>query len=179
MPKRGLNVNSCEIARFYKLHTKGLCEVIPMTVPRKSELFQDDLYPDTIGDIPALTAEEWLQGKDATPVLISLRDGYKPTKKIGINKVVKKSVGARANNASLDVNTVSAVDSNPGVTHTVDVTAVSNIPQGVDLQVLIDDIRKLKIIAKGHERRIKYLEERLAAYEDAGSADVYNADHME
>jgi len=23
------------VYRFYKLHTKGLCEVIPMTVPRK------------------------------------------------------------------------------------------------------------------------------------------------
>jgi len=25
----------CVDCRFYKLHTKGLCEVIPMTVPRK------------------------------------------------------------------------------------------------------------------------------------------------
>ncbi|ESO01082.1 hypothetical protein HELRODRAFT_112879 [Helobdella robusta] len=71
MPKRGLNVNACEIARFYKLHSKGLCEVIPMTVPRKSELFQDDLYPNTAGDIPALTAEEWISGKNAPPVLVS------------------------------------------------------------------------------------------------------------
>lgn len=70
MPKRGLDVNQNEIARFYKLHTKGLCEVIPFTVPRKSELFQDDLYPDTIGDTPALTAEEWMAGKDADPVLV-------------------------------------------------------------------------------------------------------------
>ena len=34
------------------------------------------------------------------------------------------------------------------------------------MQSLIDDVRKLKIIAKGHERRIKYLEEKLAAYEE-------------
>ncbi|VDQ02886.1 unnamed protein product [Trichobilharzia regenti] len=71
MPKRGLDVNQNEIARFYKLHAKGLCEVIPFTVPRKSELFQDDLYPDTIGDVPALTAEEWMSGKDSDPVLVS------------------------------------------------------------------------------------------------------------
>ncbi|ESO08845.1 hypothetical protein HELRODRAFT_74052 [Helobdella robusta] len=83
MPKRGINVNICEIARFYKLHTKGLCEVIPMTVPRKSELFQDDLYPDTPGDIPALTADEWLAGKNAPPVMVSLKDGYVSTRKTG------------------------------------------------------------------------------------------------
>jgi len=42
--------------------------------------------------------------------------------------------------------------------------------QGVDVQALLDDVRKLKIIAKGHERRIKYLEDRLAAYEDVATS---------
>jgi len=41
--------------------------------------------------------------------------------------------------------------------------------QGVDVQALLDDVRKLKIIAKGHERRIKYMEDRLAAYEDVAA----------
>ena len=44
--------------------------MIPMTVPRKSELFQDDLYPDTPGEIPAITAEEWFEGKTAPPILV-------------------------------------------------------------------------------------------------------------
>lgn len=35
MVKRGVDVTQCEIARFFKLHTKGLCEVISFTVPRK------------------------------------------------------------------------------------------------------------------------------------------------
>ena len=127
-------MTSCCLFRFYKLHNNGLCEVIPMTVPRKvcymvycvnppilqccasvygillhgssmivlllnsavitkrmilyfservrsrasatfvclqSELFQDDLYPDTAGDVPALTADEWAQGKNADPILVS------------------------------------------------------------------------------------------------------------
>ncbi|NXO61804.1 COR1B protein, partial [Phainopepla nitens] len=34
MPKRGLDVSKCEIARFYKLHERK-CEPIIMTVPRK------------------------------------------------------------------------------------------------------------------------------------------------
>uniref|UniRef100_A0A8D1TNK4 Coronin n=1 Tax=Sus scrofa TaxID=9823 RepID=A0A8D1TNK4_PIG len=79
MPKRGLEVNKCEIARFYKLHERR-CEPIAMTVPRKSDLFQEDLYPPTAGPDAALTAEEWLGGRDAGPLLISLKDGYVPPK---------------------------------------------------------------------------------------------------
>lgn len=41
----------------------------------QSELFQDDLFPDTQGDEPSLTADEWLEGKDADPKLISLKPG--------------------------------------------------------------------------------------------------------
>jgi len=81
MPKRGINLNINEISRFYKLHSSGLCEVIPFTVPRKSELFQDDLYPDTVGDTPAMTAEEWMSGKNAAPGKISLKDGFKEKEK--------------------------------------------------------------------------------------------------
>jgi len=74
MPKRGLNISGCEIARFYKLLNSGLCEVISFTVPRKSVLFQDDLYPDTASDEQAITADQWIGGQDAVPKLISLRD---------------------------------------------------------------------------------------------------------
>jgi len=35
MPKRGCDIHSNEIARLYKLHARGLCEVISFTVPRK------------------------------------------------------------------------------------------------------------------------------------------------
>uniref|UniRef100_A0A8B9TYA0 Coronin n=1 Tax=Anas zonorhyncha TaxID=75864 RepID=A0A8B9TYA0_9AVES len=90
MPKRGLDVSKCEIARFFKLHERK-CEPIVMTVPRKSDLFQDDLYPDTPGPEPALEADEWLSGKDAEPILISLRDGYVPVKNREL-KVVKKNI---------------------------------------------------------------------------------------
>ena len=79
MPKRGLDVNKCEIARFYKLHERK-CEPIIMTVPRKSDLFQDDLYPDTAGPDPAVEAEEWWAGKNGNPILISLKNGYVATK---------------------------------------------------------------------------------------------------
>jgi coronin-2 len=76
MPKRGVQTQLCEIFRFYKLHaTRGLCEPISMIVPRKSETYQDDLYPDTAAPTPALTPEEWIKGINHEPVLMSMKTG--------------------------------------------------------------------------------------------------------
>ena len=56
LPKRGCDTAQCEIFRFYKLHaTKDLVEPISMIVPRKSESFQDDIYPETQAPVPSLT----------------------------------------------------------------------------------------------------------------------------
>ena len=46
----------------------------------QSDLFQDDLYPDTAGPDPALEAEEWVAGQTAGPLLVSLRQAYVPSK---------------------------------------------------------------------------------------------------
>ncbi|XP_023485500.1 coronin-2A [Equus caballus] len=76
MPKRGLNVSSCEIFRFYKLiTTKSLIEPVSMIVPRRSESYQEDIYPPTAGAQPSLSAHEWLSGMNKGPVLVSLRPG--------------------------------------------------------------------------------------------------------
>ncbi|XP_046649722.1 coronin-2B-like isoform X3 [Daphnia pulicaria] len=76
MPKRGVQTQLCETFRFYKLHaTRGLCEPISMIVPRKSETYQDDLYPDTAAPTPSLTAEEWIKGTNRDPVLMSMKTG--------------------------------------------------------------------------------------------------------
>jgi len=80
MPKRALDINKCEIARIYKLHPKCLIEPISFIVPRKSDNFHDDLFPDTQGDKPSLTADEWIAGKNANPLLISLKDGFVPSR---------------------------------------------------------------------------------------------------
>ncbi|KAM9314181.1 coronin-2A [Pholidichthys leucotaenia] len=76
MPKRGLDVSSCEVFRFYKLVTvKSLIEPLSMIVPRRSESYQEDLYPMTAANKPALTADEWLNGINKGPVLMSLKPG--------------------------------------------------------------------------------------------------------
>ncbi|CAL9692732.1 unnamed protein product [Knipowitschia caucasica] len=112
MPKRGLEVNKCEIARFYKLHERK-CEPIIMTVPRKSDLFQEDLYPDTIGPEPSVEADDWFAGKEAPPILISLKDGFVATTKTKEFKVHKSllkttsgSAAAGASDSSEDVQTL-------------------------------------------------------------------------
>lgn len=46
----------------------------------QSDLFQEDLYPDTIGPEPSVEADEWFQGKNGEPILISLKDGFTVTK---------------------------------------------------------------------------------------------------
>ncbi|VDN02196.1 unnamed protein product [Thelazia callipaeda] len=72
MPKLGLNSNENEIARIYKVTTKGVVEELQFFVPRKSDLYQADLYPDTRSRVPALTAEEFIEGKNAPPNLVAV-----------------------------------------------------------------------------------------------------------
>ncbi|GFO43244.1 coronin [Plakobranchus ocellatus] len=163
MPKRGLNFGSCEIARFYKLHNNGLCEVIPFTVPRKSELFQDDLYPDTASLEPAIYADDFFAGKDALPVLMALKGESTPKRTVKqarkpnvLNQASKTPAAQTSNNASADASAAApATESAPAPA----------LPPGFDPQAILDDMRKLKLIVKAHERRIKTLEERLQQYE--------------
>jgi len=75
VPKRALAISECEIARGLKLAAE-VCEPISFRVPRKSDLFQDDLYPDTYAGEAALTAEEWMGGANADPKKISLAAGW-------------------------------------------------------------------------------------------------------
>ncbi|XP_017204422.1 coronin-6 isoform X8 [Oryctolagus cuniculus] len=148
MPKRGLDVSKCEIARFYKLHERK-CEPIIMTVPRKSDLFQDDLYPDTPGPEPALEADEWLAGQDAEPVLISLKDGYVPPKHREL-RVTKRNIldvrppaGPRRSQSASDA---------PLAQHT--------------LETILEEIKALRERVQAQEQRITALENMLCELVD-------------
>jgi len=71
IPKRALDILGCEIVRILKLN-KSSVQPISFRVPRKFEVFQDDLYPDTYAGVPGLTAEQWLSGENADAVLCKL-----------------------------------------------------------------------------------------------------------
>uniref|UniRef100_A0A8C4S9H7 Coronin n=1 Tax=Erpetoichthys calabaricus TaxID=27687 RepID=A0A8C4S9H7_ERPCA len=145
MPKRGLDVSKCEIARLYKLHERK-CEPITMTVPRKSDLFQDDLYPDTAGPEPALEAQDWLEGKNADPLLVSLRDGYVPLKNREL-KVVKKNI----------------LDSRPAPRRSMS-TCDGNFAVCVCVCKLLEEIHSLKVTVQSQEKRICDLENKLSKF---------------
>ncbi|XP_068166628.1 uncharacterized protein [Antennarius striatus] len=147
MCKRGLDVNKCEITRFYKLHERK-CEPIVMTVPRKSDLFQEDLYPDTAGSDPSLEAEDWSNGKNGDPILISLKNGYVPTKHREF-KVVKKNI--------LD-NKVTK-KSEKSVPSQNSASETPSIKSEAKLEEILKEIKSLKDLIDSQEKRIVKLEE--------------------
>ncbi|XP_007448297.1 PREDICTED: coronin-1C isoform X2 [Lipotes vexillifer] len=151
MPKRGLDVNKCEIARFFKLHERK-CEPIIMTVPRKSDLFQDDLYPDTAGPEAALEAEEWFEGRNADPLLISLKHGYIPGKNRDL-KVVKKNI----------------LDSKPTTNKKCDLISVpkktadtASVQNEAKLDEILKEIKSIKDTICNQDERISKLEQQMA-----------------
>lgn len=203
MTKRGLNVTGCEISKFYKLHNSGLCEIISMTVPRKSELFQDDLYPDTAAEEAAISAEEWFAGRDAAPVTLSWREvfnsmqanknGTATTASSGSSLLRPASRrlgepatnGAAADTPSTGMSRLSSLAKTPNASSTTTTTTPNNssglansntssiYTVGVEadmFQKIQDEIRRLKIIVKGHEKRIKTMEDKFSElnieYED-------------
>ncbi|XP_007898960.1 coronin-6 isoform X2 [Callorhinchus milii] len=151
MVKRGLDVSRCEIARFYKLHERK-CEPITMTVPRKSDLFQDDLYPDTAGPEAALDAEEWISGKNADPTIISLREGYIPPKNREL-KFAKKNI----------------LDNKPPLGPRRSYSTCDSNFARTSLEELMDEIKTLRVIVQSQERRITDLENKLSKFTN-GSA---------
>jgi len=154
LPKRALDVSKCEIYRFYKLHTKGFVEPISMVVPRKSAgRFQSDLYPDVMGDTPALEAPDWFSGQDKPPIRVSLEGGFVPTEK--------------------DLK-VDSVRSEKEITNISTIKAPS---REEDLRKAFyeqqDELKTLKELLKTKQLRIKQLEYRLGV---SSSEDVVSED---
>ncbi|KAJ5369706.1 uncharacterized protein N7496_005798 [Penicillium cataractarum] len=72
MPKRGVNMHENEVTRAFKTVNDGYIEPVSFIVPRRSENFQDDIYPPTFGLTPAMSPSEWFAGKEAIPPKISM-----------------------------------------------------------------------------------------------------------
>jgi len=75
LPKRACKVSENEVVKMLKIGIK-LLEPISFQVPRKSDMFQDDIFPDTFSGEPSLTAAEWLSGNNADPKTYSLAPGF-------------------------------------------------------------------------------------------------------
>jgi len=176
MPKRGCDVSTCEMSRFYRLNNNGFCQIIQFKVPRKSELFQEDLYPDTQADIPAITAEEWWNEKrDAEPVLISMANSVGSVSRQEEFLVTRKPIPNILNKSPRGPNCPVASGQQTAAAH--DETDIKQLTAMVleechrqvqevtgKQQAKIDEssaeIRKLKSIIVKHETRIRTLESR-------------------
>ncbi|XP_041267592.1 coronin-1B [Onychostruthus taczanowskii] len=168
MPKRGLDVSKCEIARFYKLHERK-CEPIIMTVPRKSDLFQDDLYPDTAGPEAAMEAEEWVAGRTAGPVLVSLRQAYVPSKQRDL-KVSRRTLlhDSRATAAATGATTPPPTPPAAPASTRFSAPPVlgSGSATGGRLEEVLQEVAALRALVAEQGQRISRLEEQLSRLEN-------------
>lgn len=62
--------------RAYKTVNDTYIEPISFTVPRRAETFQADIFPPAIGSKPAVSAQEWLDGKTDIPTKIDFESIY-------------------------------------------------------------------------------------------------------
>jgi coronin-1B/1C/6 len=74
MPKRGVNTHENEVMRAYKTVNDQWIEPVSFIVPRRSETFQDDIYPPAVGSKPAVSSGEWFEGKTGLPPKINMAD---------------------------------------------------------------------------------------------------------
>jgi len=72
VPKRGLDIMDCETARLLKITNTDGIHPLKFIVPRKSEAFQDDIYPPAPAPTPAHTCAEWVDGSSKMPLTMAL-----------------------------------------------------------------------------------------------------------
>jgi len=92
-PKRAVDVSECEIARIYKIHGNGnMVEPLKFCVPRKSDIFQDDIYPPAFNGEAAMSADEWWGGANKPQPTVSLEGGFVAKEKPQSFNAVKQQV---------------------------------------------------------------------------------------
>lgn len=76
LPKLACDYKTCEVAVALRL-MRDTVVPISFQVPRKSDVFQKDIFPDCYAGIAAITAEEYKGGANKAPVTVSIRDAGK------------------------------------------------------------------------------------------------------
>ncbi|KAL5322219.1 hypothetical protein ACEPPN_010191 [Leptodophora sp. 'Broadleaf-Isolate-01'] len=96
VPRRGINVHENEVMRAYKTVNDSYIEPISFTVPRRAEVFQSDIFPPATGLKPAVSAADWLSGKDGIPAKIDLESVYEGKAPVEVASDYKPPVQAPA-----------------------------------------------------------------------------------
>lgn len=71
LPKRACDVSKCEVVSMLKL-TSNSAQPLSFIIPRRSETFQEDIFPPAYAGVAAMTAEEWMSGENKEPVTMSM-----------------------------------------------------------------------------------------------------------
>lgn len=133
----------------------------------QSDLFQEDLYPNTIGPEPSVEANEWFAGKDAPPVLISLKDGFVATTKAKEFKVHKSlmktttaSAGAQREDGvrHLKLKTALQLVSSSGFITSYCNCASESLSVSQEVQSLRKEVKDLKAAIAELTKRVSQLE---------------------
>lgn len=74
LPKTMCDTTKCEVAICYRV-MKDHVSPISFCVPRKSEMFQADIFPDTYAYKPVMTADEYASGANKAPLKKSMKPG--------------------------------------------------------------------------------------------------------
>ncbi|CAB1351752.1 unnamed protein product [Coregonus sp. 'balchen'] len=155
LSKRGVDVNKCEIARFYKLHER-----------------KGDLYPDTAGVEPSLLAEDWIAGQDAPPLLVSLSGGYAgaPSKHRDNlrNKPKLLSQGSGKDSSPVPQQAASpTATTTTAVTREMESEGVGVVQQREEvLSEVLAEVKALRSVVLAQGQRIELLERQLVRIED-------------
>ncbi|OQR87535.1 coronin, partial [Thraustotheca clavata] len=74
LPKSICRTDQCEVARILSIGSQSI-EPVNYTVPRKEAVnqFQADLYPDTKGSTPAMSATQWQNGENLSPNYVPIK----------------------------------------------------------------------------------------------------------
>jgi len=71
IPKRHCDTTKCEVMRAMKL-TADSVEPMSFIIPRKSDRFQADIFPDTKSGVPSMEADAFFGGANEAPKLTSM-----------------------------------------------------------------------------------------------------------
>jgi hypothetical protein len=106
LPKTACDTKTCEVAIAYRL-MKDWVSPVSFQVPRKSDLFQTDLFPDTYAGVPSMSADEWKSGDNKVPAKKSMKPG-ESTKSVASKPEFKAAASSGSSSSSSSAAAASA-----------------------------------------------------------------------
>jgi len=94
LPKALCDTTKCEVAICYRV-MKDWISPVSFQVPRKSEMFQGDIFPDTYAGRPSSTADEYAAGTNKAPLKRSMKPGAAQDAKAAATNFMKADAKAQ------------------------------------------------------------------------------------